>query len=149
RAHERRLRAGLAVIEHMHLEPALLAHEARQEADRTGAGHQHGARTPGARARADALGLVPRLGDDARRLDQHPEDAERRIDLDCEIGLDAELLGAEPVALLDAALDVAAVAAHVPLAGRAGRARDRIRPAHDTDEVVAGREAAARRRLLD
>ena len=45
---------------------------------------------------------------------------ERRIDLDHELRLDAEALGAVAVALLDAALGVAAVAAHVPFAGGAG-----------------------------
>ena len=63
--------------------------------------------------------------------------------------LDAELLGAVAVALLDAALGVEAVAAHVPFADGAGRTRHRIGTAHDADDEIAAREAAALRRLLD
>ena len=37
------------------------------------AGHQHGLRLPRARAPADPFDLVPRLGDDARRLQQDAE----------------------------------------------------------------------------
>src|SRR5262249_45898087 len=110
--------------------------------------HQELAGAPRARACADPLGVIPSLGDDARRLDQHAEGPERGVELDGEFGLDAKLLGAVTVALLDAALDVAAVAAHVPLADRAGRARHRIGSAHDADDQVAGLEAAVRRRLL-
>ena len=72
-----------------------------------------------------------------------------RVDLDGEFRLDAEALGAVAVALLDAALGVASVAAHVPLAGGAGEARLRIGPAHDADDEVAGHQAATRRRRLD
>ena len=71
------------------------------------------------------------------------------IERDQEIRLDAELLGAVAVALLDAALGIAAVAAHVPFAGGAGRARHRIGPPHDADHQIAALEAAARRRFLD
>ena len=44
------------------------------------------------------------------------------------------------VALLDAALRVAAVAAHVPFADRAVRARHGIGPPHDADDQVAARK---------
>src|SRR6185312_5281268 len=88
-------------------------------------------------------------GDDAGRLHQHAEHAERGVELDQEIGLDAEEFRAVAVALLDATLGVLAVAAHVPDAGGAGRARHRIGPAHDTGHQIALGEARARRRLLD
>ena len=72
--------------------------------------------------------------------------SKRRIDLDREFRLDAEALGAVAVPLLDAALGVAAVAAHVPFAGGAGRAGLRVGPAHDADDEVAGRDLAIRGR---
>src|SRR5262249_5594759 len=50
--------------------------------------------------------------------------------------------GAVAVPLLDAALGVAPVAAHVPLSGRARDARHGIGPAHDADDEIAGCEAA-------
>ena len=40
----------------------------------------------------DALGMIPRLGDDAHRLKQHAGDPERRIDLDEKVRLDPEKL---------------------------------------------------------
>ena len=61
------------VVEHMHVEAALHAHQRRQQPDRAGAGDQQRPRLPGARALADALDVIPRLGDDARRLEQHAE----------------------------------------------------------------------------
>ena len=70
------------------------------------------------------------------------------IDFDKEIGLDAEIFGTVAVALLDAAFGVAAVAAHVPLAGGAGRTRHGIGPAHNADNEIADLDAAFRRRLL-
>src|SRR5581483_6091451 len=63
------------------------------------------------------------------------------------IGLEAHTLRAIAVALLDAALGVKPVAAHVPLADRAARARLRIGPAHDADDVIAGLEPAIRGRF--
>src|SRR5262249_1048566 len=54
----------------------------------------------------------------------------------------AEAVGAVAVPPLDAALGVAAVAAHVPLSGRARDAPHGIGPAHDADDEIAGREAA-------
>ena len=72
------------------------------------------------RAPADALGVVPGLGEDAGRLEQHAKDAQIGVDLDGEFRLDAEALGAVAVPLLDAALGVAPVAAHVPFALGAG-----------------------------
>src|SRR5438046_1963472 len=53
------------------------------------------------------------------------------------------------VPLLDAALGVAAVTAHVPLAGSASNARLRVGPTHDANDEIAGREAAPLRRRLD
>ena len=89
--------------------------------------------------------MIERLGQDAGGLEQHTEAAQARIKLDGEFGLDAKTLGAEAVPLLDTALGVAAVAAHVPLTGRAGDTGHRIGPPHDADDVVARREAVAGR----
>ena len=139
----------LIVIDDVHLEPALRPHQRREKTDRAGAGDHQRVRLPGARAAADALGVIPRLRHHARRLGQHAGNAERRVDLDEKFRLDAKKLGAEAVALLDAALGVAAVAAHVPFAGGASGARHRIRPAYDADDDIASRHAAAGRRLLD
>ena len=106
----------VVVIEHVHVEAALRAHQGGKETDRAGAGDQQRLRLPGPRTLTDAFGVVPGLGDDARRLEQDAGHAERRIDLDKEIRLDAEKVRAEAVSLLDAALGVAAVAAHIPFA---------------------------------
>src|SRR5262249_16639723 len=127
----------VAVTEHVHVEAPLHTHHRGEQADRSGAGDQPGLGPPGARTLADTLGVIPRLGDDARRLEQHAGDAERRIDLDEKIGLDAEIFGAVTVAFLDAALGVAAVAAHVPLADAARGTRHRVRPAYDADNTIA------------
>ena len=103
-------------------------------------------RLPGVESPADALDVIPGLGDDARRLQQHAKLAQRRIDLDRVARLDAKPLGAEAVQALDAAFGVAAVAAHVPFAGGAGWAGHRIGPPHDADDAVADGKAAAGRR---
>ena len=145
-ADQRRLRPVLGAVENVDLVAALHAHHRGQQADRAGAGHQQPPRLPGVEAPADALDVVPRLGDDAGRLQQNAELAERRVDLDGEARLDAKALGAEAVQALDAAFGVAAVAAHVPFAGGAGGAGHRVGPPHDADDVVAGGEAAAGRR---
>src|SRR3984957_14413272 len=86
--------------------------------------------------------MIPGLGDDAGRLDQHAGVAERVIDLDQKVGLDAEKIRAVAVAFLDAALGVAAVAAHIPFADGTGGTRHRIGPAHDADDAVAGAKSA-------
>ena len=140
--------APVVMIEHVHVEPALRADQGGEKTDRAGAGDQKPLRREAARARADALGLIPGLGDDAGRLDQDAVHAERRIELDQKVRLDAEKIRAVAVALLDAALGVAAVAAHVPFADGAARARHRIGPAHDADDEIAGFEAAIGRRFL-
>src|SRR5881628_1002703 len=92
--------------------------------------------------------MVPGLGNDAGRLDQDAERSER-IDLDREVRLDAEALRTVAVPLLDAALGIAAIAAHVPFAGSAGRTRHRIGPAHDADHAVADGKTAACGRPFD
>ena len=66
-----------------------------------------------------------------------PEHAEALVDPHRVLGLDPPPIGHEPVKLLDSALGVAAVGAHVPLADRAVRAWHRIRSAHDPDHVIA------------
>src|SRR5262249_44668672 len=106
-------------------------------------------RLPRTRAVADALGMIPGLGEDAGGLQQHAEDTQCRVDPDRELRLDAEAFGAVAVLLLDAALGVAPIAAHVPLSGRAREARHGIGPAHDADDEIAGCEAATLGRGLD
>ena len=46
----------------------------------------------------DALGVIPGLGDYARRLKQHASNPERRIDLDQEVRLDPESSEPKPFA---------------------------------------------------
>src|SRR6185312_8014968 len=128
---------------------ALRTEQRRQKPDRPGAGDERDVRLPGSAAPADALDMFPGLGDDARRLEQHAEQAERGVELDGKVVLDAELLGAIAVALFDAALGVEPVAAHVPFADGAGRTRHRIGTAHDSDHEIAARKPAALRRFFD
>jgi len=121
----------------------------RQQADGTGTGDQRLARLPRRAAGSDPLDLLPGLGDHAGRLQKNAMVLEGRINLEDEIRLDAELLAAVTVALLDAALGVLAVAAHIPFANGAGGARHRIGPPHDANHQIARRNAAAIRRLFD
>src|SRR5262249_56030221 len=116
-AHERLLRTTLVVIENVHVEIALLSHQRRQKPDRPGAGDQQRPRLPRTRAVADALGMVPGLGEDAGGLQQHAEDPQCPIDLDRELRLDAEAFGALALPLPHSALGLAALAAHVPPSG--------------------------------
>src|SRR6185312_7324032 len=67
----------------------------------------------------------------------------RRIDLDQEGRLHAEMLGAIAVTLLDAALGVEPVAAHVPRILRASRTRHGVGPPHDPRDEVSFGEAGA------
>src|SRR5262249_17567970 len=79
-----------------------------------------------ARTVADPFGVIPGLGDDAGRLNQNTVEPKRRIELDQKFRLNPEKFRAVAVALLDAAFGVTAIAAHIPLARGAGRARDGI-----------------------
>src|SRR5262249_56790819 len=82
-------------------------------------------------------------------LEENSEQPERPIDPHRVLGLDPPPLGHEPVDLLDPALGIAAVAAHVPLADGTVRARDGIGTADDPDDQVAGRKRARRARVQD
>ena len=93
--------------------------------------------------------MVQSLGEDAGGLEQHAENAQCRFDFHREFGLDAEALRAVTVPVLDTALGVAPVAAHIPLSGGTGEAGHRVGPAHDTDDKVAGRQPATPWRRLD
>jgi hypothetical protein len=86
--------------------------------------------------------VVPCFGEDAGRFEQHTKNGQRRIDLHGELRLDPEALGAVAVPLLDAALGVVFVAAHVPFPGRARNARLGVGPAHDADNEIARRKTA-------
>src|SRR5262245_21338097 len=148
-AGELRLRAILHAVVHVGLASPLRAHERGEQADGTGTRDQDADRTPASRAVADALNLLPGLGDDARGLGQHAERAEFRRHADDEARIHADQLGAIAVALLDAALGVLTVPAHVPFADRAARAGYGIGPAHDARDEGAHRVPAAGRRLDD
>ncbi len=78
---------------------------------------------------------------------KHATVAEPRIELDGELGLDPPLRCRVPVALLDAALGVVAVAAEVPFAESARLAGQRVGPPHDARHQVTGGEATACRRI--
>src|SRR5271167_4843339 len=108
-AHDGFLLETFVMIEHMDVKPALRADHRGKQPDRTRTGHKQRLRRPGARAVADALGVVPGLGDDTGRFDQNALHAERWIELDQEFRLDAKKIRAITVALLDAALGIAAV----------------------------------------
>ena len=147
--HDRWLRSPLVVIEHMHIEVALPAHEGGQQPDWARAGDEHGPRLPHAGAASDAFDVVPSLGEDAGGLEQHAENAQCWLDLDREFGLKAEAFRAVTLPVLDTPLGVAPVAAHIPLPGGTGDAGLRVRPAHDTNDEVAGRQPATPWRRLD
>jgi hypothetical protein len=85
----------------------------------------------------DRLHLLPGLGDDRCRLEQHAEQSERAVHLHGVLRLDSPPFGHEAVDLLDAALRVLAIAAHVPLAHGAVRTGHRVRTPHDADDQVA------------
>src|SRR5262249_30503938 len=91
--------------------------------------------------------LFPRLGDDARGLEQHAAKPKTAFDLHREVWLDPEALRGIAMALLDPALGVEPVAAHVPFAAGTGRAWNGIGPPHDADHVIAGLQFAAAGRL--
>src|SRR5262249_46502079 len=110
------------VIEHMHVKTPLHSHQGRQQADGTGASDKQYFRAPPPRALADALGVVPRLGQNAGGLQKDAKNPQCGVDLDRELRFDAEVFGPVAVALLDTPLSVTPVAAHVPFAGSA---RDR------------------------
>lgn len=80
--------------------------------------------------------MIPGFRRNAGGFQQHPEPAKRRIDPDSKLRLHPEPLGAESVQLLDAVLGIAAVTAHVPLAGRACRTWDQVRLPYDCNDQV-------------
>jgi hypothetical protein len=89
--------------------------------------------------------VVPSLRDDTGWFQQHAEQTQRRIDLDCIVRLDLETLGTEAIALLDTPFGKPAVLAHVPFTDSACRTRHGIGPSHNTDnEVLAFKPRTAR-----
>src|SRR3546814_5450153 len=96
-------------VEHVDVQPARRADQGGEQADRPRAGHQEGPGLPGGRAVADPIGVVPGLGEDARRLEQHAQMTQGWVDADRKCGLDPEVFGAVAVELRDAAFGVAAV----------------------------------------
>ena len=147
RAHELGLRPRGVVVEDVDVEVALGCRAARRAGRSGPAPVTSNARVP-VRAVPDAVDVLPSLRDDARRLEKHAERAECGVDLHRILGLDAVALRAVSVALLDTALGVAPVAAHVPFADRATRhgtgSRRRTIPT-----TRSPRRARVRRRLAD
>jgi len=143
------LRLGGRSIENMDLETALRADQRRQQTDRTGARHQQPLWRKCARSPADIIDLIPGFDHDAGRLDQHARQTESSIDLDGEFRLDAKALSGVTMSLLDAALGVSPVAAHVPFADGAGRTRQRIGAPHDADDQIARNQTTIGRGSLD
>src|SRR3974377_621888 len=120
----------------VHVQPALDAEHRGEETDRPRARHEDVLRLP-ERALADGRDLLPRFRDDRRRLRGHAGEPAGPVHLDPVLGLDPPALRHEAVDLLDAALGVLAVPAHVPLADRAVRTRDGIGASHDADDEIA------------
>ena len=98
-------------------------------------------------AAADPIDVIPGLGEDRRRFHQHADLIEARVELDRVVALDRPALGAVPVDLLDSALGIEAVAAHVELAVGAGSAGLWVWTPDDAHNEVALGEAASLRRL--
>jgi hypothetical protein len=72
-ADESGLRASLVMVQDVHVEPVLYAHHCGEQSDRTRAGDQERLRTPFSGTAADPLDMLPRLGQNARGLQQkHP-----------------------------------------------------------------------------
>src|SRR5262245_28776589 len=122
----------------MNLEAALDGEERSQQANRPGTVHKCRLGIPRDGSTADSLRVIPRLGHHARRLEQHTQCSERRIDAHGEARLDANPFRPVSVTLLDAAFGVASVAAHVPFPCGTVRAWLRIRASDDADDEIAG-----------
>src|SRR5215213_8187432 len=137
--------AGVVIVD-VDFVTALRTEERTKQADRPRDGDEQLSRRRAFQP-PHTVAVVPCLGDNAGRFKQHAENAERRIDLDGELGRDAEALGAEAIATLDTVFGIKAVAAHVPFAIGARWAGDGIGLPHDTDNVVAGRKARIARRF--
>jgi len=103
-------------VQHVHLEAALHGEQGGQQAHGPRSRHQNRA-VVAARALGDAIDLLPGLGHRARRLGEHAELAQRRVQAHGELWLERHPLGAVAVALLDPALGVPPVAAQAGLAG--------------------------------
>src|SRR5215813_15408857 len=97
----------------------------------------------------NAFGVIPCLGHDTRRLEQHAQQAQRWIKANSKFRLEAKSLGTEAVTLFDPMFGVAAIATHIPLADRAGWARNRIGVTHDADNEISRRKLRPVRHLLD
>ncbi len=140
--HRLRLRPVGDPVEHVHVQAALPSQQGREQADRARAGDQRPARLE-PRAGAHPFDLFPGLGHHAGRLHQDARETEAGVDADGVVRLHGPQFGAVAVAALDAALLVAAVAAHVELAVRAGAAGLGVGAAHHARDQVAGAEPAA------
>lgn len=130
------LGARLGSVQNVNFQPELLAQHGAEQADRPRSRHQHGFRLPEG-APAHGKNMLPSLYNNRRRLKQHAEDRQRRINLDCVFGLDPSTLQHVTVDSLDAPLRILTVAACVPLAHRTVRAGDGIGAADDAHHQIA------------
>ena len=96
-----------------------------------------------------AVDLFPGLCHHARGFQQHPEQAESRVDFHRELRGDPVALRAVAVVLLDSAFGVLPVSAEIPLANRTIDARHRVGTAHDPYDEVTHRTLRTRWRLED
>ena len=123
-------------VEYVGVVAALSRQQGGEQPDGPGAGDEYPGGGPGGPA-ADLLDVVPGLGHDGGRFEQHAEGAEGGIHRDQVVGADAVPLGGIAVPGLDAPLGVLAVGAHVPVTGRAGRAGNGVGLADDADDQVS------------
>ena len=130
-------------VEHVGVVAALNRQQGSEQPDGPGAGNEYPGGGPGGPA-ADLLDVVPGLGHDGGRFEQHAEGAEGGIHRDQVVGVDAVALGGVAVPGLDAPLGVLAVGAHVPVTGRAGRAGNGVGQADDADDQVSWGESGTR-----
>src|SRR5262249_18342908 len=133
RSRELGLWAVIIMVVDVNLDSALHAEHCGQQANRSGAGDEHPFGIP-VRSHADPLDVLPRFGDDARRLHEHREQAERLVDRNDELRIEAIVLGAESIEGLDAMFGKKAVPAHVPLTNGAVLTRNWIRVSDDADD---------------
>ena len=143
-----RFSAGLHSVKDMDLEPERFGGERRQQPDRTGTRHQQNPRVP-ERPPPNEHNLFQGFCDDGGRLQQHTEQAQARVQLNGVFGFDAPAFRHESVNLLDAALGVLAVAAHIPFTHRASGTGERVRATDDSHDQVALPKRTAKARVND
>src|SRR6516225_7149189 len=120
----------------MDIQAALLPQECCQQADRAGTRNQRCARLPKGTA-PDTVNFLPGFCYNRRWLKENAEKSERGIDLNGIVRLDTPVLRHVTVNLLDAALGILPIAAHVPFTNGAIGAWNWIRPTNDANHELA------------